>query len=230
MNTISENYRRVIAEIAEAATRSGRSPDEITLIAVSKTKPVEMMSELVSTGHVIFGENYVQEAAAKREKLGPGAALHLIGHLQRNKAKQAVRVFDFIQSVDSLRLAEEISKESVKFGRRMPVLVQVNVSSEGSKSGVDLPQAVELCRSVSVLEGVELRGLMSIGSYIPESAPDAERRAEFKLMSRLLVEVNRELGLNLSELSMGMSHDYALAIEEGATMVRVGSQIFGTRD
>jgi pyridoxal phosphate enzyme (YggS family) len=202
----------------------------VTLIAVSKTKPVEMMAELVNAGHSIFGENYVQEAAAKRSELGEGVELHLIGHLQRNKAKQAVQIFDLIQSVDSLRLAEEISKEAVKIGKRMPVLIQVNISAEGSKSGIDTVQTVELCSALSKLDGLELRGLMSIGSYIPESAADSERRREFKLMSQLLAEVNQSLGSNLRELSMGMSHDYTLAIEEGATIVRVGSQIFGARD
>lgn len=230
MSELVENYRRVRAEISEATVRSKRAPTSVTLIAVSKTKPVEMMAELVNAGHSIFGENYVQEAAAKRSELGEGVELHLIGHLQRNKAKQAVQIFDLIQSVDSLRLAEEISKEAVKIGKRMPVLIQVNISAEGSKSGIDTVQTVELCSALSKLDGLELRGLMSIGSYIPESAADSERRREFKLMSQLLAEVNQSLGSNLRELSMGMSHDYTLAIEEGATIVRVGSQIFGARD
>lgn len=217
------------AAVEAAASRSGRPADSVRLIAVSKTKPVEMLSELIVAGHYTFGENYVQEAAAKREELGSGVELHLIGHLQRNKARQAVKIFDCIQSVDSLRLAEEISKEAAKIGRRMRVLVQVNVSAEDSKSGVAQDQTLELCRSVMALDGLDVKGLMSIGSYIPEDAPDEVRRAEFRLMSKLLSDLNRGLGISLTELSMGMSHDFEIAIEEGATMVRVGSLIFGER-
>lgn len=229
MRSVRENFLSVKAAVEAAASRSGRPADSVRLIAVSKTKPVEMLSELIVAGHYTFGENYVQEAAAKREELGSGVELHLIGHLQRNKARQAVKIFDCIQSVDSLRLAEEISKEAAKIGRRMRVLVQVNVSAEDSKSGVAQDQTLELCRSVMALDGLDVKGLMSIGSYIPEDAPDEVRRAEFRLMSKLLSDLNRGLGISLTELSMGMSHDFEIAIEEGATMVRVGSLIFGER-
>jgi len=226
---VAENLAQVKDRIAEAARRSGRNGDSVTLIAVTKTQPVLRVREAFDAGQRVFGENYVQEALPKIADLSPEARWHLIGHLQSNKARTAVGAFACIQSLDSAKLAQVLERRAAEAGRPMDSLAQVNWSRETTKSG--LPDSDALRRLVEELAGyrwLKLRGLMTIPD--PESG-EAELRRCFAEMRRLREILGKEFGLeaSLTELSMGMSHDFEWAIEEGATMVRVGTAIFGAR-
>jgi pyridoxal phosphate enzyme (YggS family) len=223
---IAENVARVRDRMARAAERSGRSADDITLVAVSKVVDAERVRQAVAAGIGDIGENYVQEAAAKRTEVGGGARWHMIGHLQRNKAGQAAQIFDMIQTVDSQRLAEAIGRRAVAVGLAMPVLLQVNTSGEESKFGV-APEEVEgLLDSVRDIPGLRVEGLMTIGRW----DPDPERaRPEFKLLAELARQLEDRSGMAMKWLSMGMSHDFEVAIEEGANLIRVGTGVFGPR-
>ncbi|MFB3880547.1 MAG: YggS family pyridoxal phosphate-dependent enzyme [Armatimonadota bacterium] len=223
---IAANVALVRERIARAAERSGRGADEVRLVAVSKLVEVERIREAIAAGVADLGENYVQEAAAKRPLVGPGARWHMIGHLQRNKAKQAVAIFDMMETVDSHRLAEAIGRQAEAAGRVMPVLIQVNTSGEPSKSGAAPEEVETLAEAVDRAGGVRLEGLMTIGRW----DPDPERaRPEFRLLSELARRAEQRLGRRMQWLSMGMSHDFEVAIEEGANLVRVGTAIFGPR-
>ena len=229
---ISENLVTVRHRIAAACERTGREVDDVVLIAVSKTKPIESMVEAYAAGQRIFGENYVQEAAQKATELkerGIPAELHLIGPLQRNKAKLAVGLFSLIHSVDRIELALEVHKVAVLREVVQDVLIQVNVSGEVSKSGVAPESLLELVNGLGKLNGIRLQGLMCIGRFLPEGVQVDERRAEFALLRKLREQVSEHLGVRLPHLSMGMSDDFVLAVEEGATLVRVGSALFGAR-
>ncbi len=221
--------------IAQACSRAGRTADSVRLLAVSKKVDAAAVAEAVRAGQVDFGENYVQEGAKKIDELAAIADLparpvfDLIGPLQRNKVKKAVGVFGTIQTVDRIELASEIDRIAAARGVIQPVLVQVNVSGEQSKSGTAPSDLAALVQKIRSMASIDLRGLMSIGSYIGESEADALRRSEFKLLRRLRDETADRTGLALPELSMGMSHDFELAIEEGATIVRVGTALFGER-
>lgn len=226
---IKDNYFEVEKRVSEACTRCGRSRDEVTLIAVSKTKPVEMVEELVECGAVNFGENKVQEMCAKIEAIKKPLHWHLIGHLQRNKVKYIVDKAYLIHSVDSFRLAEEIQKEAQKANVVCKVLVEVNIGGEESKDGVTVEEAPELVKEISKLPNVKVMGLMTVAP--PSETPEDNRKyfAGMKKLSRDIAALNIP-DVEMKELSMGMTGDFEVAIEEGATMVRVGTAIFGERD
>lgn len=226
---VAENYRDVEQKVCEACARSGRNRSEVTLIAVSKTKPVEMIREAMEAGADVFGENKVQELCDKYEVLPDGIHWHLIGHLQRNKVKYVVGKAELIHSVDSLRLAEEISKESVKKGVQTDILIEVNVAEEESKFGVTVADAEMLIRQIAPLPNIHIRGLMTIAPYVEN--PE-ENRPVFRILKKLAVDIKMKNidNVTMDVLSMGMTGDYQVAIEEGATMVRVGTGIFGARN
>jgi pyridoxal phosphate enzyme (YggS family) len=229
MGTVVENLTAVKERIAKAAARAGRDPEAVTLVAVTKTVPVEHIREAIDAGHHVFGENRVQEAQAKVQGLGRGdVQWHLIGHLQRNKVKFVCDLFDLIHSVDSLPLAEAIEHRAARHGSVMPILIQVNVGDEATKSGVPMAEALALVKAVAKLPHVAIKGLMCI----PPAVDLPEHARPYFLQLRTLAEriaQERIPDVVMTELSMGMSHDFEVAVEEGATMVRVGSAIFGPR-
>jgi hypothetical protein len=194
-------------------------------VAASKTVEPERIQQALAAGQTVFGENYVQEARHKAEAV-TGAVWHLLGHLQSNKAAQAVKIFALIHSLDSLRLAEELSRRAEQAGKVQPVLIEVNLAGELSKTGIDEGEVLPLVRRVKELPNLDLQGLMCIPPFFDE--PE-RARSYFVRLRRLRDELRQASGLPLSELSMGMSGDYEVAIEEGATMVRVGTAIFGRR-
>jgi len=229
---LRNNVERVRASMAEAALRGHRQPSDVQLVAVTKTVDTDRMKMALAAGIADLGENYVQEAKAKVSALRANecsARFHFIGHLQRNKAKDAVALFDVIHTVDRLELAREIDKEARKAGKNQQVLWQVNISGEKTKSGAEAPSLEPLLREALKFENLNISGLMSIGSYVSPSESDELRRAEFRELRKLRSALENYLGVGLPDLSMGMSHDFELAIEEGATFVRVGSAIFGAR-
>ena len=215
--------------ILDACERSGRNPEEVTLIAVSKTKPVEMLQEVYNEGIRDFGENYVQELADKIEIMPKDIRWHMIGHLQRNKVKYLVGKVACIHSVDSLRLAEVINERSIKLGVVTKIMAEVNIAGEESKFGFTRDEVFDFAEKVSTMEGVKLVGLMTSAPYVND--PE-ENRQYFREMKSLSVDINEKNinNINITELSMGMTNDYQVAVEEGATMVRVGTGIFGERD
>jgi len=225
---VAGRLAEVRERIAAAAARSGRAAGEITLVAVSKTVPAERIAAAVAAGQRVFGENRVQEALGKAESCGPGLAWHLIGHLQGNKAKAALRLFDVVESLDSPGLAVELDRRAGEAGRRLRVLVQVKLAEESAKSGVAQPDAPALIETVARLPHLELAGLMAIP---PPPAHRGDSRTWFARLRELRDGWDGQWCPrgNLRELSMGMSADYEVAIEEGATIVRVGSVIFGGR-
>ncbi|HEV2177212.1 MAG TPA: YggS family pyridoxal phosphate-dependent enzyme [Terriglobia bacterium] len=222
-----ENIARVQERIAAACLRSKRRPEDVRLVAVTKLVEPSRIREAYEAGLRDFGENRVQEADSKRPALADlSATWHLIGHLQTNKAKPARELFHWVHSVDSLRLAQKLHQAAVGAGKRMPVLIEVNLGEEATKSGVREPDVLELACDISRLETLELRGLMMIPPYFD----DPERARPFFRRLRELAETVRRANLpGVSKLSMGMSHDFEVAIEEGATIVRVGTAIFGAR-
>ena len=229
MSMVVENLAEVEKHVQEACARAGRSRDEVTLIAVSKTKPVSMIEELLPGGTRDFGENKVQELCEKYEVLPRDIRWHLIGHLQRNKVKYIVDKAYLIHSVDSLRLAETISEEGVKKGVTVPVLIEVNVAGEESKFGVTPEETEALVREIAKLPAIRIRGLMTIAPYV-ENPED--NRVHFSRLKQLSVDIGKKNidNVSMNVLSMGMTGDYQVAIEEGATMVRVGTGIFGERN
>lgn len=226
---VEKNISEVKKRISEAAKAAGRNENEVTLIAVSKTKPVEMIKEAYDTGIRDFGENKVQEIMEKYPLLPSDIRWHLIGHLQTNKVKYIIDKVCMIHSVDSLKLAEEISRQAVKHNVTADILIEVNVAAEESKFGVRPEDAIDLCRDISTLPGIRIRGLMTVA---PFTSDPEENRPVFCALRQLFVDID---GKNIDNvcmdcLSMGMSGDYTVAIEEGATFVRVGTSIFGQRD
>ena len=222
------NIASVRARISAAARRVGREPEEVLLVAVSKTIAPEKVNQALAAGITDLGENYLQEALLKQPQITGPARWHYIGHLQRNKAKQAVEAFDLIQSVDNLALVQELSKRAVALGKTASILLQVNTSGEASKSGVTPTELMKLAEAVSQLPNLQVQGLMTIGRF----APDPQvARAEFRLLAGLFRELaqRRLPNIEMKWLSMGMSHDFEVAIEEGANLVRVGTAIFGAR-
>lgn len=215
--------------ILDACERSGRNPEEVTLIAVSKTKPVEMLQEVYNEGIRDFGENYVQELADKIEIMPKDIRWHMIGHLQRNKVKYLVGKVACIHSVDSLRLAEVINERSIKLGVVTKIMAEVNIAGEESKFGFTRDEVFDFAEKVSTMEGVKLVGLMTSSPYVND--PE-ENRQYFREMKSLSVDINEKNinNINITELSMGMTNDYIVAVEEGATHVRVGTAIFGARN
>ena len=226
---VTENLKKVEENIRHACQKSNRSRDEVTLVAVSKTKPVPLLREVYDTGCRVFGENKVQELVDKYEILPKDIQWHMIGHLQRNKVKYIVDKATLIHSIDSLRLAEEISKEAQKKNLIVPILIEVNVAEEESKFGISCEEAPHLIEEIAVLPGVHIEGLMTIAPYVEN--PE-ENRGIFRILKQLSVDIMRKNidNVSMKGLSMGMTGDYTVAIEEGATYVRVGTGIFGERD
>lgn len=225
---LAENIAQVRAHIAAAAEKVGRNPAEITLVAVSKTKPLALVEMAYTLGVGDFGENRVQEALPKIAHFHPQQVRwHLIGHLQSNKASKVVAPFACIHSVDSLHLAQTLSRHAVEQGKKLSILLQVNVSGETSKEGMMLEEAPALARQIATLPSLHIEGLMTIAPLV--SDPE-EVRPVFRELRRLRERLRSEVSAsNWTHLSMGMTDDYAVAIEEGATIVRVGRAIFGQR-
>jgi len=220
---IARNLEEVRKRIAEAAASVGRSAADVTLIAVTKTRSPEEIAEAVATGLRVFGENRVQEAKSKYRLLPDDLTWHMIGHLQRNKAKDAVAIFDCIHSLDSLRIADEVEKRCAPIGKIMDVLLEVNVSGEEAKFGLKPDEVEETVRHVATLPHLRLKGLMTMAPFVDD--PETVRPV-FRGLRELKDRIN-ETGLcDLTELSMGMTQDYEIAIQEGATIVRIGSAIF----
>ena len=226
---VAEQLQNVRAEIRKACEKSGRNPEEVTLIAVSKTKPISMIREAMDAGQTIFGENKVQELCTKYEELPKNLEWHLIGHLQRNKVKYIADKAALIHSVDSLKLAEEISKEALKKNVEVNILIEVNVAEEESKFGVSVEETPVLVEEIAKLPGIHIQGLMTIAPYTTD--PE-ENRPVFRTLKKLAVDIKKKNIDNvcMDVLSMGMTGDYQVAGEEGATLVRVGTGIFGERD
>lgn len=223
---IAENFAKVRAQIADAAARSGRRVEEVTLIAVSKTHGPEEVAEAVAAGQLLFGENRVQEARAKAPLLPRELRWHLIGHLQSNKVRHALGVFERIQSVDSVELAREVDRVAGVMGLAPKVFLEVNVAGEGSKFGFSPESLRAGMEALLSLERLTVDGLMTIPPY----AEDAEAsRRYFVALRGVRDGLEREFGVRLPELSMGMSGDFTVAVEEGATLVRVGTALFGER-
>ena len=226
---LKENRANVEKNIEQACKNAGRSRDEVTLIAVSKTKPVEMLQEIYDENIRDFGENKVQELCSKMEQLPSDIRWHMIGHLQRNKVKYIVGKVELIHSVDTYRLAEEINIQAKKQNVIVPILVEVNIAHEESKFGISAEDAILLVEEISKLENIRIKGLMTIAPYV-ENPED--NRLYFRKIKQLSVDItNKNIDNVFMEiLSMGMTGDYMVAIEEGATMVRVGTGIFGERN
>jgi len=225
---IAQNLKIVLDRIAAAAKRAGRDPSSVKLVVVTKTVSIERIREAVEAGAVILGENRVQEAKDKIEHQGLRAQWHLIGRLQTNKAKYAVKLFDLIHSVDSIALAQEIDKQAAKINKKQNVLIEVNLAGEAQKAGVNANDAVALVREAGKLQHLLIRGLMTVPPFLD----DAEQvRPYFKKLRELSKRIAEDHLPNVSmqDLSMGMSGDFEVAIEEGATFVRVGTAIFGER-
>lgn len=214
--------------IGDTCKKVNRCPDEVTLIAVSKTKPIEMLQEAYNEGCRNFGENKVQELVDKYEVMPKDIKWHMIGHLQRNKVKYIVDKVAMIHSVDSLRLAEEISKEALKKNVTVSVLIEVNVAGEETKFGVAPSEVEELLRQVAVLPGIVVKGLMTIAPFVDNQE---DNRRYFAALKQLSVDITKKNidNITMNVLSMGMTGDYTVAIEEGASFVRVGTGIFGER-
>lgn len=223
---IGDNFREVRARIDRAARETGRTIQDITLVAVSKTFPAEMIEAAVACGVTDIGENRVQEAAGKIERLGKIARWHLIGHLQSNKAATAVRLFDMIQSLDSIALAQKVSQAAEAQGKTITCLIEVNSSGEATKFGLPPDDVLPVAEQIVALPGISLRGLMTIGPW----TDDRDRiRQAFESTARLFDRMKSACGRQIDTLSMGMSGDFETAVRAGATMVRVGTAIFGGR-
>jgi len=222
--SIQENMEQVEKRICAACKRAGRAREDIQLIAVSKKQRAEAVTEAAEAGQILFGENQVQEAQAKIVRCPQHVRWHLIGHLQSNKAKQAAGLFQMIHSVDSEKVLHALDEAAAM---PLPVLIQVNISGEGSKSGCAPEEAATLIQAANACSQIEVHGLMTI----PPFTPDAEKaRIHFSSLRKLRDDLQRTTGTPLPELSMGMSHDFEIAVEEGSTFVRVGRTIFGSRD
>lgn len=226
---LKENLEEVERRIQAACRRSGRDRSEVTLIAVSKTKPVEMLQEIYDCGMRDFGENKVQELVDKYEVLPSDIRWHLIGHLQRNKVKYVVDKACLIHSVDSVRLAKAISDEAVKKECQVKILIEVNVAGEESKFGVSLEDTLPLIEEIAGYPNIRIEGLMTIAPFV---ANPEDNRQIFRKLKQLSVDIDAKNinNVNVHILSMGMTNDYEVAIEEGATIVRVGTGIFGARN
>ncbi|HSV97436.1 MAG TPA: YggS family pyridoxal phosphate-dependent enzyme [Spirochaetota bacterium] len=221
-----QNYSHIRNRIDDRARAAGRNPENIRIVAVSKTFPPEALLAAIDQGIRLFGESKVQEAKGKIPALSGDFSFHLVGHLQSNKARDAVRLFDLIHSIDKAPTARRVGEEAARIGKMQRILIQVNTSDEDTKSGIDPSGAFELCGEVASIPGIELMGLMTIG---PLGGDERAVRASFALLRELRDDIARRLGVRLDELSMGMSGDYLTAVDEGATLVRIGSAIFGER-
>ncbi len=228
MSEIAENLARVRERIEAAARRSGRDPERVRLVAVSKTVDPERARQAIEAGVKILGENYVQEAQKKIEVLGHEISWHFIGHLQRNKAKVAVHLFDLIHAVDSINLAQELDRQAKLQGKVLPVLLQINLGGEATKFGAQEKEILLLAEKLSAMAGIEVKGLMTMPPFFED--PEASRPyfVELRKLGERLVQ-QKIPRISMEELSMGMSNDFEVAVEEGTTLVRVGTAIFGPR-
>lgn len=225
MNNIAANIKNILQRMKLAAERVNRKPEEIKLVAVTKTVDIPRIREAISAGIIIIGENRVQEAREKFKEIGRAVQWHLIGHLQTNKVKYVFDIFNLIHSIDSPSLAEEIQRRAETRGIRMNVLIEVNLSGEKTKFGI-LPEAVSgLVKSICRLKNINIQGLMTMPPF-SESPEDS--RPYFSMLRMIRDSIQKE-GIMINDLSMGMSNDFEVAIEEGATMVRIGTAIFGER-
>jgi pyridoxal phosphate enzyme (YggS family) len=226
--SISSNLEHIHQRISAACTRCGRDPRTVRLVAVSKTKPAAMIEEAAAAGQRLFGESYVQELAAKTEEVRSPVEWHFIGGLQTNKVKYLRGKVSLIHSVDRLSLAREIDRQWARLGKKADILIQVNLGAEETKSGTAEEETLDLVREVSQLPHLNIRGLMAIPPYFED--PEAVRPF-FRRLRELAGEIaaRKVPGVEMAELSMGMSHDFEVAVEEGATLVRVGTAIFGER-
>jgi len=230
MSAIQENLDKINKQIINTANSCDRNPDHIQLIAVSKRKSVEAIKESLKAGVTHLGENYIQEAVKKIDIIGKKSACwHFIGHLQSNKAKIAVKYFEYIHTVDTLKLAKEINKQAGKNNKVQKILLQVNIAEEETKSGTKTKEVIELAEKISLFENLSIQGLMCMPPFFPD--PEQAR-----IYFRQLKQVQEKITgyhfnhVSMEHLSMGMSNDFKVAIEEGSTMVRVGTSIFGERD
>ena len=228
MVDVAANYRRITDSIAEATLRTGRDAGDVKLLAATKSQQIELIRAAVDAGINLIGENYVQEAAGKKPLITTTLEWHMIGHLQRNKVKAAVDLFDVFESLDNLGLARELDKEGQRRNKIIRVFVEVNLGGEESKTGVMENEAATLVEQIARLSHLRIEGLMSVPPY--KENPE-EVRPYFRKLRLLQLKLGetRSLPLELRELSMGMSHDYKVAIEEGATIVRIGTALFGAR-
>jgi pyridoxal phosphate enzyme (YggS family) len=226
--SVADNLKAVRHRISAAAERAGRDPASVTLVTVTKTVDAALIREAVAAGAAVLGENRVQEAKEKIEQLGRIASWHLIGRLQSNKAKYAVKLFDLVHSVDSLALAKELNRQAAKIGKVQDVLIEVSIAGEEQKAGVAMSGAIELVRAASELRNIRVLGLMTMP---PFSQDPEDARPYFRRLRELAGSLAQENmpGVSLQILSMGMSGDFEVAVEEGSTMVRVGTAIFGQR-
>jgi len=228
MGRIAENLKSVRERIEAACLRVGRNPAEITLVTVTKTVSAERINEAIEAGVRHIGENRVQEAREKFPEVRP-VIWHLIGHLQTNKVKHALKMFQWIHSVDSFHLAEKIEQEASRLGKAIPILLEVKTSPEETKYGVSVSETLGLLEKISIFNHIQIRGLMTIAPFTDD---EKAIRESFQTLRQLRDKINQAeiAGVEMEHLSMGMSHDFEIAIEEGATMVRIGTAIFGPRN
>jgi hypothetical protein len=228
MVDVPTNYRNILERIGEAAVKAQRKPEDIKLLGAAKSQSVDLVQAAVACGVRLIGENYVQEAKHKRGVIAQPIEWHMIGHLQRNKAKAAVELFDVIESLDSAVLARELDKEGAKRGKIVRTLIEVNLAGEQSKSGLAKNQVRGLLDEAAKLPHLAIEGLMTVPPF--QENPEAARRYFRELCElRAVLSEFRRPNVDLKELSMGMTHDYAIAVEEGATIVRIGTALFGPR-
>lgn len=221
------NITAIRQQAADACNRVGRDPSQVQIIAVAKTKSVQAILAVRDCGIIEIGENYVQEVVEKHRAIGDAVRWHFIGHLQRNKVKYIAPFVQMIHGVDSLRLAQEINRQAEQHGRVIPVLLQVNTSGEESKFGVEPSAGLELAEGLLKLPNIQLQGLMTLAAFLDD--PEAVRPM-FRLLRKTRDQLQQQTGHSLPHLSMGMTNDFEIAIEEGATMVRIGTAIFGERE
>jgi pyridoxal phosphate enzyme (YggS family) len=228
MADVAANYRGIVEHIGRAAVLARRDPCEVKLLAAAKAQDTESIEAAITSGVSLIGENYVQEAKSKRKSLSRNVEWHMIGHLQRNKAKAAVELFDVIETLDNTELARELDKEGRKRNVRVRALIEVNLGGEETKSGVAKDKVVELLQTIGQLTHLSIEGLMTIPPY-RESCEEA--RPYFRELRQLRDQLHslKLPNVDLRELSMGMTHDYPVAVEEGATIVRIGTALFGPR-
>ncbi|MDQ7797728.1 MAG: YggS family pyridoxal phosphate-dependent enzyme [Candidatus Edwardsbacteria bacterium] len=228
MQQVGDNLKRLGKSIDDACRSAGRRPEDITLVAVTKTFPAEVIELAIAAGVDIIGENRVQEALDKYSQIGTRVEWHLIGHLQSNKAKKAVEIFSLIHSVDSVALAREVGRRARQMGKNQEVLLEVNTSGEPQKFGFDPKEVINAIRDLKDIKGIKVLGLMTVG---PLTDDTARVRGSFRMLKNIFDEIRLQAipNIEMKHLSMGMSGDYPMAIEEGSTMIRVGSAIFGSR-
>ncbi|MCL1864692.1 MAG: YggS family pyridoxal phosphate-dependent enzyme [Spirochaetes bacterium] len=224
--TISDNYNSIKEKVNETAIKCSRKSDEIKIVAVSKTFNEDVICEAINSGIDIFGENRIQEAGRKFKSLCGNFKLHMVGHLQSNKSDEAIKLFDLIHSVDKISTASKLNSEAQKINKIQSILLQLKTSDEDTKHGANPSEIIPIAESILNMGNLKLEGIMSIG---PNTSDKSIIRKSFTETSKALDKINSALNLNLKELSMGMSGDYTIAIEEGATLIRIGTAIFGNR-